>query len=176
MTTRPTVEIRLADTEDAASLALLGSATFLETYADKVAGPDIVSHCMQRHAIAVYLQWLADPLTHIWIAELPTNTAIGYLVLTPATLPADDPHPLDLEIQRIYVLSRFHRTGTGHRLIQAAVEAAQQARARRIVLGVLQKNERAIAFYARQGFRQTGTRMFKVGQAIFDDFIFGRDL
>ncbi len=166
--------IREATPNDAPALALLGAATMLETYAELITGADIVAHCRNRHSEAFYAAWLATPGITIWLAETALGTPIGYLVLMPATLPDIDPHPADLEVQRIYVLSRYHASGLGHALMARAIEAARQAGTRRLVLGVLKVNDRAIAFYRRQGFVQIGTRTFQVGASIFDDFVFGR--
>jgi len=148
----------------------------LETYADKIGGADLVTHCGRRHSAAFYAAWLQDTANTIWIAQTPTKTAIGYLVLTPPTLPAPQPDPRDLEIQRIYVLSRFHAAGVGHRLMTMAIEAARARAARQLVLGVMKKNERALAFYRRQGFAEIGTRIFQVGAATFDDYVLGLPL
>ncbi len=170
------LSIRLAAPDDARALSLLGSATMLETYAELVDGPDIVAHCENRHSVAVYAAWLADPSVVIWIAETIRRNAVGYLVLMPATLPDDAPHPDDLEVQRIYVLSRYHGTGIGHALMTRAVEESARRGARQVVLGVLKRNTRAVAFYRRQGFREVGTRVFQVGSARFDDFVFGKEV
>ena len=170
------LSLRLAGPADAQALALLGAATMLETYAELVDGADIVAHCTHRHAAAVYQAWLADPDAVIWIAETVRRAAVGYLVLTPATLPDDRPHPDDLEVQRIYVLSRYHGTGVGYALMSRAIDEAARRGAREVVLGVLKLNVRAVAFYRRQGFREVGTRVFQVGGARFDDFVLGRQV
>jgi len=170
------LSIRRATGRDAAALALVGAATFLDTYADRIKGPDIVAHAAARHSEIFYAKCLADPAIHIWIAQTPTEAVIGYLVLGPATLPADAPHAGDLEIVRIYVLSRFQKTGIGHRLMQHAVAHAQQLHTRRLVLGVYHGNEKALAFYARQGFGQISTRSFTVGSTTFHDYVLGKTL
>ncbi len=171
-----TLTIRRATKADAAALALAGAATFLDTYADRIKGPDIVAHARGRHSEAYYAQSLADPHICIWVAQTASDAIIGYLLFGPATLPAEAPHADDLEIVRIYVLSRFHKTGVGHRLMQQAVVEAQARQARQLVLGVYQGNEKALAFYARQGFSLIGTRSFTVGATTFDDYVLGRSL
>ena len=148
----------------------------LDTYAELVDGADIVAHCENRHAVAVYAAWLADPLVVVWIAETARRNAVGYLVLMPATLPNEAPHPDDLEVQRIYVLSRFHGEGVGHKLMSCAIAESARRGARAVVLGVLKQNTRALAFNRRQGFTGNGTRIFQVGRARFDDFVLGREV
>ena len=144
----------------------------LETYAELIDGADIVAHCATRHAVPVYADWLADPACFVWVVQTATGTLVGYLVMTPAII-AWPAVPEDLEVQRIYVLSRYHRAGLGHALMAAAMQQARHAGARRLVLGVLKRNATAVAFYRRQGFTEIGIRVFQVGRAVFDDFVLG---
>ncbi len=168
------LSIRRATTDDAEALSVVGSATMLETYADKIPGRDIVAHCIRRHSPAVYAAWLADPDIAIWVAETASHAAAGYLVLMPAALPEPEPYPDDLEVQRIYLLSRFHGTSTGHALMNQAIAETKARGKRQLVLGVLKTNTRAVDFYRRQGFAEIGTRTFKVGASVFDDFVMGK--
>ena len=167
------IAIRLATPGDADALSLVGGATMLETYADKVPGPDIVAHCMLRHSAATYAAWLADPATTTWLAETAGGAAVGYLVLMPATLPEPNPHADDLEVLRIYLLSRFQGTGIGHQLMNRAIAEMRHRGKRQLVLGMMKANTRALAFYRRQGFQEIGARTFYVGRSIFDDYVLG---
>ena len=87
-----------------------------------------------------------------------------------------DLHPDDLEIKRIYVLSRFHGSGLGSRLMDAALDEAKRRGARRALLGVYEQNARALAFYAKQGFTRIGERQFQVGANTYGDYILARRL
>jgi ribosomal protein S18 acetylase RimI-like enzyme len=147
----------------------------LETYADILPGPDIVAHCAKHHAADAYAAFLADPACTIWLAQTGTGAIIGYLLLIPATLP-EEPQPGDLEILRLYVLSRYHGTGTGRALMNTALDAAASRGSRRVVLGVLGVNATALAFYARCGFETIDKRIFQVGQTICDDLVLARAL
>src|SRR3546814_4633931 len=66
-------------------------------------------------------------------------------------------------LKRIYSLSRFHGSGLGAALMREAVAAAEGHR--RLLLGVYARNERALAFYRKQGFVDIGTRRFNVGRS-----------
>jgi len=173
MTNTP-LTIRQAQPGDEHALALVGSATFLETYAHMIPGADMVSHCATKHSAATYAAWLADPSVTIWLAETEVKAPVGYLVLTHATLPVAAPQPEDLEIQRIYVLSRFHRTGLGYALMNLAVARSNARGAQRLVLGVHNDNARALAFYQRQGFSIIDDRTFHVGISVFCDRVLAR--
>ncbi len=164
------LSIRRAGAADAGALSLLGGATMLETYAELIDGADIVAHSRRRHSEEFYADWLADNRISIWIAQTACAAPVGYAVLMPATVP-NPPRPGDLELQRIYVLSRYHGSGVGYALMELAIEESRRQGAGALVLGMMKRNHRALAFYKRQGFTEIGTRRFQVGSAVFDDFV-----
>lgn len=169
--------IRRAHADDAGALALAGAATFLETFAGILHGRDIVEHCRVQHAPQVYQDWLADPSTASWLAETVERDApVGYAVIAPAKLPVADLSEDDLELKRIYLLSRFHGGGVGRELMRHAVVEARERGARRLLLGVYAGNERALGFYARHGFRRIGERHFQVGGTSYGDAVLALDL
>jgi len=171
------VSIRRASQADAQEAALIGSATFLETFAGVIRGADVVAHCASAHAVAVYDSLLTSADAAVWLAESDDGGApVGYAVLTRPDLPVRDPHPDDLEIKRIYVLSRFHGSGVGPRLMDAALDEAKRRGGRRMLLGVYGQNARALAFYAKLGFTRIGERQFQVGANTYGDYILARRL
>jgi ribosomal protein S18 acetylase RimI-like enzyme len=174
---RDAVTIREATPEDAASLALVGAATFLESFAGTLDGSDIVAHCRSQHAEEIYREYLTRASARIWIATaMPGGAPVGYLMLDRATLPVDAQRPDDLEIKRVYLLPRFQGSGLGAELMWLAIHAARSREAKRVVLGVYSGNRRAIAFYERHGFRHIGERRFRVGQREYDDYVLGLEL
>lgn len=172
MSTPTGITIRPCAKGDEAALALVGQATFLEAFAGILDGADIIAHCQRQHDVQLYHDWLALPAMRLWLAEAtPGGAPVGYLVLSPASLPVTDPLPNDLEIKRIYLLHRFQGQRVGQRLMQAAVEQARAGGAGRVLLGVYAENHDALAFYARCGFAQVGRRTFRVGSTDYQDVI-----
>ena len=172
-----TSQIRRCVAGDAQALALVGQATFLESFAGILNGSDILAHCAHQHAETVYRDWLARSDMHLWLAEaLPGQAAVGYVVLAPAALPLADLQPGELEIKRIYLLHRFQGGGLGRRLMDSALAQARAAGCRRVLLGVKADNHAALAFYDRVGFGVVGRRSFTVGQTVCEDLILARAL
>lgn len=170
------ITIRACRPGDEAALALVGQATFLETYAGVLPSADIVSHCKSEHGESLYADWLTRPGYSLWAAEMDEGRAIvGYAALTPPDLPVPTGEK-DVELKRIYVLNRFHGTGLGAKLMTTAMDAAAQAGFTRMLLGVFGGNSRAIAFYARQGYAEAGVRKFRVGANEYDDLVLARAL
>lgn len=173
---KPELSIRRAGPGDEDALALVGQSTFLETFAGILDGTAIVEHCRKAHAAAQYREWLADPAAGIWIAETAHGKApVGYAVVARPALPGADAER-DLELKRIYLLSRQHGGGAGKRLLQHAVEFATVAGAARLLLGVYSGNGAAIGFYLRQGFEHLTTRQFNVGGTMYDDYVLSLSL
>lgn len=192
----PTIEpvrLRRASLDDAPALALVGAATFLEAFTWMLPGADIIAHCAKNHTAEAYRKALADPHTRITIAVTATGGApVGYAMLTAPDLPSFDVQPGDIELKRIYLLSRFRSRSyapvlddagkpqpdlsTGQALMNAAITDATAMGFQRLLLGTHENNRRAIGFYRRNGFAEAGTRTFQVGSQSCCDLIFGRPL
>lgn len=172
----PDPVIRRAGPDDAAALSLIGAATFLESYAHMIGVADMVAHIGAKNSVEAWRGFARDPDTAMWIAELPETAApIGYALLTAPDLPID-PRAEDIELRRIYLLSKWHGGGLGRRLIEQAIGYARAMGKRRLLIGVYSENGSAIGFYRRIGCELAGTRSFRVGDTMFNDLIFAMEL
>jgi ribosomal protein S18 acetylase RimI-like enzyme len=168
--------LRRAAASDAAALALVAGATFLQAFAGVLDGPDIVDHCAAKSSAAAFAAWLADPNSAVTLAEATQGHApVGYTVLTAPDLPVE-PGPADIELRRIYALASTHGSGIGPALMAQAVIDARAMGRTRLLLGVYGQNHRAHRFYERQGLTRIGTRQFRVGSALHDDFVYARTI
>lgn len=151
------------------TLALVGAASFLENFAGFLPGADVLAHCRKQHSAAKYAAWLAQPDTRACLAEV-RDSPVGYALLCAPDLPVETKAD-DIELKRIYLLHRFHGSGAGAALMKWSIETARSIGKRRLLLGVHEGNEKALAFYRRHGFVNAGTRTFQVGQTICSDLI-----
>lgn len=168
--------IRRAIAGDEAALSLIGQATFLETFSGVLGGQAIVAHCKKAHSEEQYQLWLNDPRYALWLIEAQPGAApVGFALVSPPDLPGAH-SPTDLELKRIYLLSKFQGGGFGKQLIQTAIAYAEDHGAERLLLGVYAENENALSFYARSGFVQIGSRTFNVGGVDYDDKVMAKML
>ena len=169
--------LRRCGAEDAAALALVGAASFLEGFAGFISGPAIIAHCRNAHGEASYRAYLEGGAI-AFIGEAQTvhpgegGAPIGYALLTRPDLP--DAREGDIELKRIYLLARAQGTGLATALMEAAIVAS--AGHQRMLLGTHPLNARAIAFYRKHGFSEVGRREFNVGGMVFDDIVMARAL
>ena len=157
-------------------LSLVGGATFLEAYADRLNAADILAHFQKNHSAEKYAAYLAAPENRAYVVELPPgNVPVGYILCTAPDFPIETAAS-DYELRRIYLLHRFQGLGIGRALMDEAIISAQEQGYRRLLLGVYGENHSAIRFYEKAGFRQIGERFFTVGATTHHDAVMARAL
>ncbi len=176
MTDAPAIAVREAGAADAGMLSLVASATFLDWFGDSISGADILAHCTGALSEASFRTALAQPATRAWLAEIAdTGAPVGYALICTPDLPVPI-EPGDLELKRIYLLTRWHGSGAASAMMDCAIGAARDAGAPRLLIGAYDQNLRAHAFYEKCGFEVVGEREFTVGSATYHDLIFARRL
>ncbi len=166
--------LRRATAEDAGKLALIGAASFLETFANDHPGDATVAFVRAYHSEAAWAATLAKHDTAVWVVEEAAGCPVGYAVLSAGSLPGTTPH--DAELKRIYLLSKWQGSGTGRALYEAAEAEARSRGAVRMVLSVYTRNTRAIRFYERQGFVIIGEATFAEFPVEFADNVMAKTL
>ena len=127
--------------------------------------------CTQR-----FEEYLTDP-EHLVLTAVDEGRIIGYAVLARGVSAdveacvADRPAA---ELSKMYVLPDWHRSGAAGALLEAGIAWAAAQGMRAMWLGVNQNNPRAQRFYRKHGFEITGTRVFRVGATLENDFLMMR--
>ncbi|MFM9851545.1 MAG: GNAT family N-acetyltransferase [Sphingomonadaceae bacterium] len=168
------MRLRRATLADAAKLAAVGAAGFLESFADDHPGDDLIAHLEAHHTPTAYRAALNDPTLSLWIVEEALGAPVGYAMMGDSTLPFTTAR--DAELKRIYMLSRWHGGGWGGALLTAVVTEARARGAERLALAVYTNNPKAIAFYEAKGFQLLGPTQFQVGATVFEDLVMAKPL
>jgi ribosomal protein S18 acetylase RimI-like enzyme len=80
------------------------------------------------------------------------------------------------ELSKMYVLPDAHGAGVSAALMTAALQRATGLDAKCVWLGVNQLNQRAQRFYTKHGFNINGTKTFRLGSGIENDYVMVRPL
>ena len=104
------------------------------------------------------------------------NQILGYLKINVAPAQSEINDPESLEIERIYLLKTAQNKQLGHKMLQYAIEIATQKQKKYIWLGVWEKNEKAIRFYEKKGFRIFDKHIFEIGNDPQTDFLMRLEL
>jgi diamine N-acetyltransferase len=166
--------IRRATTADAKTLAVLGAATFTETFGHLYPPEDLQEFLGRSHSVDAWTGTLADAQRATWLAVLAHSTAIGFLTVGACKLPIENREPAAGEIQQLYVLARYHNLRLGTRLMELGLEWLREQRQTPLYIGVWSENFGAQRFYGRYGFNKVGEYGFPVGKTVDLEFILKR--
>ena len=165
--TTPTLSYRDATPDDAATLAGIAAATFVETFASLYKLKDL-NDFIARYSVAAYAAELADPDIAVRFACMG-DVAIGFCKVSSLKLPAPDLTPGAMELRQLYIYKPWHGLGIADVLTEWAKNTARSRGAPEIWLSVFTENPRARRFYARHGFEEVAPYHFMVGDQADED-------
>lgn len=167
--------LRTATLEDAGLLAELAAVTFPLACPPDASPDDIRVHLERHLSEANFAEYLADPQITILVLD-ESGRLDGYTMLI--AKPTMDPDVASVltalpstELSKCYVHPDHHGQGTAARLIRASLDHAADQGAAGVWLGVNSQNAKAIRFYEKNGFRTVGTKSFRLGDAVEQDFV-----
>lgn len=139
---------------------------------------DVAAFIAENLSPARFADYLADPDRAVLTATAD-GRIIGYAMLIRGVPDDDDVanavtvRPA-VELSKMYVLPEAHGAGVSAALMVAALQHAAELDAACVWLGVNQQNQRAQRFYAKHGFAITGTKTFRLGTHIEQDYVLVR--
>lgn len=167
--------IRLCTMDDLHELRSLSISTFCEIFAPMNTAEDMENYLATSFDEAKFLRELSDSNTEFFFVYSGEELA-GYMKLNEAPSQSDVNDKTSLEIERIYVLSKYQGEGLGALLMDKAISTARERDKEYIWLGVWEKNEKALAFYKKHGFHKIGEHSFVIGSDIQTDHLMRLDL
>ncbi|BBY42995.1 acetyltransferase [Mycolicibacterium celeriflavum] len=175
------IDVAEAVDTDLAEVADVAARTF-PLACPPAATPDNVAAFIDENlSEARFRDYLADADRAVLVARASDGSITGYALLVRGV--PDDPdvqravqlRPA-VEVSKIYVLPERHGAGVATALMTAALRKAEDLRAKVVWLGVNQENHRAQRFYAKHGFTVAGTKTFRLGAGIENDYVMARML
>jgi diamine N-acetyltransferase len=169
------MKLRYGTIEDAKMLSELGAKTFYDTFAQENTRENMDAYLKNSFSPEIQIKELSEPDAVFLIAE-SDGTPIGYAHLILKSKDESIHGDKPLEIRRIYTSHEYLGKGVGKELMHAVVREARQRGCDCIWLGVWEKNQRAIDFYKKWGFREVGTHKLFVGDDPQNDFVMELEL
>ncbi|MCT4487329.1 GNAT family N-acetyltransferase [Levilactobacillus parabrevis] len=123
-----------------------------------------LEHDLSREQLG---QELADPTATFYFLQVDNELA-GYGKLLR--------HAADIEIQRVYVREGFQHHGLGRQFLEFTEQVAREAGLPKVILGVWEHNDNALAFYKFMGYHRYGAHTFKLGDDPQTDYLMEKDL
>ena len=167
--------IRRALPADAPVVAELALRTFMDAFAAGCDPHDLALHTARAYGVPQQSAEIAHPGIATLLAEANGRPA-AYAQIRRGQPPACVPDAEAVEIARFYVDQAWHGRWIAQRLMAAALVQAREMGARSVWLMVFEHNHRALAFYARQGFREVGRHGFLFGNSLELDRVLVREV
>ena len=170
------VFIRTATENDAELIAVLSRETFYNAFAIHNTQEDI-----DKFMAEVFTRKnLIDELTlpeNIFLLAYAEDGVAGYVRMRDKYLPEVQLGTNNvIEIARIYTVSSRIGKGVGSELMKACLNIAKEKQRDFIWLGVWEKNDKAIRFYERFGFKRFGEHEFILGNDVQTDWLMAREM
>lgn len=170
-----TVKITKCSREDLQILQKISIDTFHDTFKDQNTPENMQAYLAKAFHSEQLERELANPSSDIYFVYFNDEVA-GYLKVNVNDAQSEKMGEEFLEIERIYIRNQFQNHGLGKHLLNKAIEIAINKNKSKVWLGVWEKNRKAIAFYNKMGFIQTGAHTFYMGDEEQTDFIMSKTL
>lgn len=161
--------------EDLQILQEVSIETFSDTFKDQNSPENMKAYLEKAYTSKKLEQELTNTSSQFFFIYLNAELA-GYLKVNIDDAQSEEMDSDSLEIERIYVRSKFQKQGLGKYLMKKAIEIAGELNKKVIWLGVWEKNHNAIAFYSKNGFVKTGAHSFYMGDEEQVDYILTKTL
>ncbi|MEK5237438.1 GNAT family N-acetyltransferase [Paenibacillus sp. FSL L8-0470] len=156
------VIIKKCSREDLQILQQISVETFNDTFKHQNSPENMKTYLEKAFTYKQLEKELSNVFSEFFFIFFNEELA-GYLKVNINDSQSEKAGDESLEIERIYIRNNFQRKGLGKYLIDKAMEVAVIQNKKMIWLGVWEKNEKAIDFYKKIGFVQTGAHSFYMG-------------
>lgn len=173
-----TLEVTTPTAADLTELADVAAATFPLACPPSVTPENVAAFIAENLTSSHFADYLTDPERLVLVARRD-GRIMGYAMLVRGVPEDDDVQRAvtarpAVEISKMYVLPDSHGGGVSAALMNEALDRAPELDAQSVWLGVNQNNERAQRFYTKHGFTINGTKTFRLGTRIENDYVMVR--
>lgn len=174
------IAVTAAIDADLTELADVAACTFPLACPPSVTRENIIAFIDENLSQTRFRGYLADPDRAVLVAR-EDGPIVGYVMLIRGVPEDDDVQRAvtlrpAVELSKMYVLPGSHGAGVSAALMTAAVQQGTSLDSKCIWLGVNQQNQRAQRFYTKHGFTINGTKTFRLGAGVENDYVMVRPL
>jgi len=156
--------------DDIPELTSMAAKTYAETFKPLLPDEDIAQTIKETRSEDCFRK---NYETDSFLIAKDGAALIGYIQISGLKYQVIDfqTHENDQSINSLYIDKDYQRQGLGKRLMDAAFEHKHLKNLNRVFIDVWEKNEKAVSFYLKYGFKEVGKCSFSV-----DGTIVGYDL
>ncbi|WRQ33736.1 GNAT family N-acetyltransferase [Bacteroidales bacterium MB20-C3-3] len=158
--------VRRVKADEIESLQRISRRTFYETFWMSNTHQNIIDYLENSLSLEALSRELENPNSEFYFLFLDAESATDFEPAAYLKL-----NFLNVELERIYVLSKFQCKGIGRYLLDFSIQLALSRRAPILWLGVWERNYNAIDFYKQNIFQYFGKHTFRLGQDLQTDIL-----
>ncbi|WP_276389115.1 GNAT family N-acetyltransferase [Eudoraea chungangensis] len=156
-------------------LVELGKTTFTESFREDNNPIDFDNYIREAFSEVQLLKELRNTdMSFFLVKEI--DTTVGYFKLNQFSAQTELREDEGLEIERIYVKKKFQGRAIGNHMMKYIKELAESLQKDYLWLGVWEKNNGAIRFYEKNGFKKFGKHPYYIGNDKQMDWLMKLDL
>lgn len=162
--------LRLIKNSEAGLLQKIAISTYKEAFDEFNTEENMkayLSSCLSHQKLQSELE---NPNSEFYFAEW-ADQVIGYLKLNFKDAQNEFKTDDSLEIERIYVLEKFHGQKVGQTMFDYALKRAKEKDVNYVWLGVWENNPKAIRFYEKNGLEAFDQHSFRMGTDLQTDIL-----
>ena len=160
------ITIQKANIDDAIEIKELLRETWNSTYADILSPDEIEKVTSEWHSLKLLRKQIKNPKVLFLVVKLGDEL----IALCNTSIMKGD----HINIQRLYVRPGYQGQGIGSKLIKEV--SIRFPKCRKIDLEVEEQNDRAIAFYQKQGFKKVGKKVLNVASVRMPSFVMEKNM
>jgi diamine N-acetyltransferase len=138
--------------------------TWKESYSSFIPVDDLLAYFNDHYTAKILAEQFSDTKVIGFVAEYD-NVIAGY----EKTYYNEEENRL--YVHQLYILSVYQNLGLGKKLMKSAAERAKSMGLDKVWLGVMVKNESAVAWYEKMGYEVVENAPFTMGKTTVDHFI-----
>lgn len=135
-----------------------------------------------REELFEYLEYTYDPVklaksirkeNNVYFLACSEGEAVGFIKIKKHSLNDQIESVAQMELQKLYVLPKYHGRGIGTALLNQVKGLAREIDPDYIWLDTHKSNEKAVRLYEKNGFQKMGDYFFTIGTQNFEYYLMG---
>lgn len=159
------IKIRAVAVSEVPLLQELSLNTFVEAFGSSNTASNMDQYISEALSLDKIASEYKNPNSSFFFAEYQSEI-IGYLKLNLGDAQTEYALSEALEIERIYIISKYRSKGIGTWLLNYSITFAKNKKLKYLWLGVWDQNLGAIRFYERHGFITFSKHKFMLGKEL----------
>lgn len=174
MNNQKNLEFQRLTLDNLEELIEISRDTYYETFSWGNSEENMQAYLIQAFSKEQLTSELIDVNSEFYSARL-NHLTCGYLKISFGSFQNAFKGENGMELARIYVSVKCQGKGVGKQLLDKAIKIAIDKEMSFVWLGVWEKNEKALSFYKKNGFKVVGTHSFMMGDDEQQDYLMKRE-